>query len=365
MLHLRGRSVCVCVCLCLGLVAASTPALAAPKDGDDELRMQAQTLFDEGTKKAESDPRAALAAFRAAFEVQADFHVLYNIAYLYLRVADAPNAIRAYERYLRDGGDKVPLKRRREVELQLKRLRSNVGKVTVGAVAKDLDVRVDGVVVGRTPLSRPLSLVAGNHKLTLAPSGPNAPAAPKLERAVKVIAGDTVTVDFEEPKPPPPSVIAVPPAPPTAESDVTAAQAPPTAPAPAQDDGQQADPPPEPPRPAPASKRGAPVVPWVITGALAAGTGAAAYFTESASVQYGRLRNSFPITRQDLDGAQAKTQNLMTTTMVLGGATLFSAAIAAYLSFTARAATPRDERRPVALGPGPGLAGVSVEGSLP
>jgi hypothetical protein len=108
-----------------------------------------------------------------------------------------------------------------------------------------------------------------------------------------------------------------------------------------------------------------PIAPWVITGALAAGTGAAAYLTLNANAQYARLRNSFPITRQDLDQAQGKTQSLLTTTMVVGGATLFAAAIATYLTFSAPTEAPRDDRRRVALGPGPGLAGVSLHGTLP
>jgi hypothetical protein len=361
MLHVCGgsvkssrklRSMVLAGAAFVGTMAPARTILAAPNElRDDERRMQAQTLFEEGTKKADTNPRAALVAFRAAFDVQPDFHVLYNIGYLYLRVADAQNAIRAYERYLRDGGDKVPPKRRREVDLQLQRLRSNVGKLTLGASAKDLDVRVDGVVVGRTPLGRTLTLGAGSHKVTLAPAGATTPTA---QRAVMVVAGGAVTVDFEEPKPAP-SIVAIPaPAP----VDVAASSSPSA-------DDESAGPPVSAPPPPPADAGGVPIAPWVITGALAAGTGAAAYLTLNANAQYARLRNSFPITRQDLDQAQGKTQSLLTTTMVVGGATLFAAAIATYLTFSAPTEAPRDDRRRVALGPGPGLAGVSLHGTLP
>ena len=58
----------------------------------------------------------------AAYEIQANFRVLYNIGRACLKVADKECAARSFEQYLKDGGTDIPSKRRKEVEGELRAL---------------------------------------------------------------------------------------------------------------------------------------------------------------------------------------------------------------------------------------------------
>ena len=194
------------------LVAMSTAASAAG-DESDERRMQAQTLYDQGVKLEGSDPKAALVALRSSYEIHANFRVLYNIARVCQKLGDKECASRSFEQYLKDGGTEIPAKRRKEVEHELKSISSrNATTLTIKTSISGAFVKIDGSVVGRTPLPQPVPVSAGNHKVVLVADGN------VIEKSVHVAANTAETVELEakkeEPAPPPPPAPAPAPAPP-------------------------------------------------------------------------------------------------------------------------------------------------------
>jgi hypothetical protein len=73
-----------------------------------------------------------------------------------------------------------------------------------------------------------------------------------------------------------------------------------------------------------------------VTGAFAIGTVVAAVLTESRYSAYVDKRESFPITRSEVDDAQSSARTLFVVTSALGAATLACAGMATYFTFFAR-----------------------------
>src|SRR5690606_14903072 len=138
---------------------------------------------------ADSDPKGALQAFRLSYEIRPDFHVKYKIARVCLRLGDKDCARAAFEQYLKDGGKEIPTKRRKEVEAELKALGGKTTKdgasLAIKSSVEGAYVKVDGVVVGRTPLDKPVPVSAGSHKVVLVVDGN------VVEKTVSVATGAT------------------------------------------------------------------------------------------------------------------------------------------------------------------------------
>jgi hypothetical protein len=175
--------------------------------------MLAQSLYEQGIKLAETDAKGALKAFRQSYEIQPDFHVLYNIGKVCSKLFDTPCAIKAYEQYLKDGAAEVPAKKKKEVETELKTLAKAAGTtITIKTSVKGADVQIDGASVGKTPLDKPLIVKEGSHKVVLVQG--NTP----VEKTVKVALGTNENVELEpakkeEPVAPAPAPAPPPPAP--------------------------------------------------------------------------------------------------------------------------------------------------------
>lgn len=324
------RCAVLLVTLVLVLLAPAR-ATAAPSDGDAR-RKEAQTFFEKGVKlEKEGDSKAALVAFRAAYVAYPSFRVLYNVGQLCGRMGDNACAVRAYEQYLRDGGADVPAPRRESVEAELRGLSRTVGLLSLRSNAVGDEVRIDDEPVGRMPIAEPVPVNAGTHKVVLVHDKRS------VEQTVKVASGETAIVQLDVP----PEESAAPPAlvvPPVA-----------TTPAPT---GEAAP-----------SGRKVPVVPWVITGVLVAATAVSGILAASAYGSYQDKRETFPVTRDELDDAQGSARNLFVLTSVLGAATVISAGVAGYFTFWPRPRTAAGTGTRVGFAAGPG--GVSIVGVLP
>ena len=328
------------------VVAFAAPAFAAD-DESDERRMQAQSLYDQGMKLEGTDPKAALVALRSSYEIQANYRVLHNIARVCQKLGDKECAVRSFGQYLKEGGTEIPAKRRKEIEHELKSLSRNATAIAVKSTVSGAFVKIDGSVVGRTPLPHPVPVSAGHHTVVLVADGN------VIEKTVHVHAGASETVELEPKKDDPPAPAPVPI--PAAPAPVEEAIAPPAPPAPV---GTKAQP--APARPA-RSEGGVPVVPWIVAGTFAAATGVTGYLTASASSDYEALKTQYPVSRQELDDAHGKGRDLLLVTSVLGAATVVSVGVAAYFTFFRRSPAPQDKKVGVAVGP----TGISIHGALP
>lgn len=320
----RARAALVSVALMTvaSIASADPPAKPAASVPGDAAKKEAQALFSQALKQAESgDQRAALTSFRAAYDKYPSFRVLYNIGQLCARLGDGACSVRAYEQYLRDGGADVPAKRRTEVEAEVTALSRTVATLTITSNVAGAEVFIDDTLVGRTPLAAPIPVNAGAHAVVLVNDGK------KIERSFNAVSGDAATLDIQVPK---------------VEPVVTVVE-------------KEA-----PERPAaPPPRRPFPVVPWAVTGGFAVATAVTGILAASAYSSFKDKRDDFPITREELDDAQGSARNLLLLTGLFGTVTVVSAGVAGYFTFLAPG--PAAPRVGLAVSP----RGVLLQGTLP
>jgi len=80
---------------------------------------------------------------------------------------------------LREGQDQIPSEERLQVEAQIKSLEAFLGELEVTTEPSGALLTIDGREIGRTPLSEPIRLAAGTHKIAASLDG-----RPTVERTV-------------------------------------------------------------------------------------------------------------------------------------------------------------------------------------
>lgn len=323
------RTTALCALLSLSALLASGEARAqAKKDAPAEADKSAAASkhFKSGVAfYKDRDFSAALVEFKLAYELLPNYNVLYNLGQTARELKDWAAALSAFERYLRDGGSKVPAPRAKEVQAAVEELRQKVGKIKITTNVEGAEILVDDVAVGKAPLPDSVLVNAGRRKLSATSSG-YTPA----QRMVDVAAAAETDASLELVKigastPPPP-------------------------------------PPPEEPPPNPSTPIGA----WIAL----AGTGAGAIVTGVmgglAISARGTLKDElgkFPGNKQAISDAQSKTKALALGADVTLGITAAGAVTTAVLfALASRAPQKAPEKAPPAVSVQVGPTGVWVSG---
>ena len=272
------------------------------------------SLYDE------NNFRGALVEFQKAYELAPSYKILFNIAQVEMELQDYAGALKAYARYMKEGGPDVPVDRATQINAELERLRGRVGFLVV-QTAPGAQVLVDDVQVGYAPLAEPVPVAAGQHRVTVTASGRD-----PINRVFDVAGKETVTAALAIEAP-----VGVAPRP------ITPLVA--TAPA-----------------LGPKSKTPAYAM-WGVTGAFAIGAGMFAAVAHADSNDLTALRNTYPVTADQLASLRSKTVRAAAITDVLGGTAVVSAALAIYLTVTRRD-KPREQALTLEVAP----TGVGVMG---
>jgi len=286
--------------LLVATVSASADSERSPAEGAPE---QARQSFQRGVELYdEHDLNGAEVEFQRAYSLARNFRILYNLGQIAQERHDYAAAQDFYYRYLRDGGPQIAPDRVQTVENELAKLTTRVGRLNIVYDAPGAEVLIDNLSVGRTPLPAPVTVNLGRRRVDLKPRH----GAP-LVRFVDVPGGDTVTLPLasEEPEPVPPS-----------HEELPAVQL-------------------QTPAPIPAENRSRSVgVAWTCTGVLAVGTVVAAVVAYRESRDLRGLRQSYPVTREELDSKQhsVRVAGWVTDGLLAGTAAL--SAVSLYLTFT-------------------------------
>jgi hypothetical protein len=263
---------------------SSTLALAAPSQPTqsqmDEARRRyarALELSDEGNYDD------ALLELQRAYALAPTYRLLYNLGVVSVAVHDYVKAIDYYNRYLSEGGADIEAARAAEVQAQLERLRTRIAKVTIDANVAGAEVSVDDVVVGTSPLTSPITVNAGRHKITAVSSG-YFPAS----SVVEVAGNESKKVSLSLLRP--------------------------------------ASSPPE--------KPSRPIVwiGWGVTAALGVGTAVTGVLALNAESDYDKTVGTFGVTDNDVNSAYKKMRTWSITSDVLLGTTVVAAAISLYIT---------------------------------
>ncbi len=332
-LRLWSRGIALVLCV-------ATPALAQGQDvaHDDpaDAMGEAQARFRRGLELyAEDDFRAALVEFQRAYELAPSFRILYNIAQVQFQLQDYAGSLRSFERYLQEGADRIDAARRQDVEKDMERLRTRVASITISTEHDGVEVYVDDVLVGVTPL--PSLLVSSGRRRVRARLEGHAP----VTHVVDVAGAEEATLRLQfdvahvqpglaEPKLPDPAPVA------------PRLEAPTPALSPVPDGSEE------------------PAVPWVgwtITGVLAAGAATTGIMAVRASSDLQDLRGTPNVGSEALEDASSDAKRWALATDVLGIGAVVAGGISLYLTLD-RDAEPRGAPG-VRWGLGPGSLGVA------
>jgi tetratricopeptide (TPR) repeat protein len=140
----------------------AAPAAAAPSP--DEARAAAHVHFDKGLA-ASNEQRfgEAEVEFEKAHELWPDYRVLYNIGKVRVALGRFAEAVDAWEGYLDQGGAAIADDRRQEIAEAVTAALAHVATLTVRVAPGGAEVRLDGRLVGVSPLAAPLRMTEGKH----------------------------------------------------------------------------------------------------------------------------------------------------------------------------------------------------------
>jgi tetratricopeptide (TPR) repeat protein len=210
------------VALAMGVLLTSTAAAAADGAGKAD-KDEARRRFEVGVAEAKAGAyREAIADFQRAYELSPNFAVLYNVATAQAALGDSASALASYERYLAEGGAKIPDARKVKVTAEMKDLVPRTGSIVVRVSPDGARVTVDGAPVdaGAIAAAQPIRVNIGIRKLAATLDG-HVP----VDATVTVESGDVAKVTLTlsiagdaaaSPGPaalPPPVIVLPPPAP--------------------------------------------------------------------------------------------------------------------------------------------------------
>jgi hypothetical protein len=276
----------------------------------------AEGRFNRGIQLyRDGDYAPALVEFRRAYELSQNYRVLYNIGQVSYQLKDYAGALRAFEGYLSGGEKQIPADRRAEVTKEVERLRLRVGTLKIKIDQPDVEILIDDVSVGKTPLAAPVLVSAGHRKL-VASKGRNA-----VTKIIEVGGGEAIEVPIElnvEQQAQPSEV-------PTGREQVQSPK----------------------PRTYVATKSSNLWIFGAATGALAGGAALTGTFALLASSSLDDERGTLGSTKESRESTASRAKTLAIVTDVLWGATAVMAGVSLYITLKggrpqqpANAATP-------------------------
>ena len=171
----------------LASLVVLSPALAFAQPAAPDA--QARGAFDRGIADVDAGRFAnAVAAFEESYRLRPVAVVLFNLAGAYSRLGRHQQAIATYERYLAEGGARLPPDRVQSVRERIAELRRDLPVVVLHIRPAPFTLTVDGRP--QTVTGDELALDPGNHLLVV-----SAPAHAAQQREVQLAPGGRVTWD--------------------------------------------------------------------------------------------------------------------------------------------------------------------------
>jgi len=179
------------------------PKTDAPKADASDPVERARVHYERGLQLFnEENYDAALFEFERAYELAPSYKILYNMGRIQRQQHNYAAAMRSYARYLQEGAAAVPADRKAEVEGEIAILKPRIALLTVKVNVDGADVYADDIpvctatiessCVGKSPLVAPILVNGGRHKITATKKG-YAPAS----TLVSVVGSDTLDVKLD------------------------------------------------------------------------------------------------------------------------------------------------------------------------
>lgn len=137
-----------------------------------DAKTEAAAHFDRGLALAEQGSyQEAIPEFNRAYELSPHFAVLYNLGQTYVALQESVYAVQALRRYLSEGAAQVPASRRTQVEATIAREERNIATVTFHSNIGGAVIVIDGVEVGRSPMTEGVQVKAGPRVVSASAPG--------------------------------------------------------------------------------------------------------------------------------------------------------------------------------------------------
>jgi hypothetical protein len=274
-----------------------------------DAHRRALDLFDRG-QYAE-----ALTEFKRAYNLAPSFRIQYNVGLSQVALGDPAAAVEAFGIYLKEGGDRIPEPRRKQVEAEVARLSKQLASLTLDVDERGSDVTLDGAPLAQGPLSRQLRLNQGKHTVSVR----SADGTLKTQ-TVQLAGGQEQRLHFE------------------ARSESAEAPRPtvPASSAPAQPEARPA--------------RTLTYVAWGVTGVLGASAAITGVLALNAHADEHDAQLRQGVSPGELSAARDKVGNLALATDVLLVGTAVAAGVSLYL--TLKPSGQREATTALVLGPG-------------
>ena len=289
-----------------------------------QKQQRARVHYDRGLQLVSEEAySAALLEFERAYELSPSYKILYNLGSIHVFLNEFAAALGAYERYLEEGGERIPAARRAEVRKEIRALTVRVGVIRIEINIEGAEVRVDNRIVGTSPLSEPVRVDPGRHRVEASKQGFVA-----ASRVVTVVGSDVLAValKLEEPE--------------TRVERRTIVVA-------------------EDPRP-----RRRALAAWISSGAVLLGGVTTGVFALRAANDLDDAKAAGPAQRADLDSKSDNQKKLTIITDVLLGVAVAGVGISTYLSIVAGKKKKEHERENQATDVSFGPTSIWVTGSF-
>lgn len=169
---------------------APAPAQAQPaaaSGADDPI-----AHFNRGLELyQEQDYNGALIELRRAYELAPTYKMLFNIGQVCYQLNDYACALRSFEEYLKEGSGSITPERRAEVDREIKKLVSRIGRLEVVTNVPGVEISIDDVLLGTTPFASSLIVSAGKRRITATKDGYVA-----INRVVEVAGTDSMRLEL-------------------------------------------------------------------------------------------------------------------------------------------------------------------------
>jgi len=287
---------------------AAASAAAAPAAPSEATIKEARDHYEAGLALySDGEFQRAAIEFDRAYELVPNYRALYNIGQVRIQLHNYARATKALQAYLKEGGTKIDADRKKSVMDDLEMLATRTATLALTSNEDGAELKVDGELAGMTPLSEPLLLDTGEHRIGISKLG-----FVTREISVTLASRDSqsMQLDIQKEQAAAGPVVVVAPQNPQS-SDRTA---------------------------------------WIwgtwsATAAFAAGSAVTGVLGIKAANELDEMRSTVGSTRGELDSAQRRAQTLLTTADILGGAAIVTGSIALYLTLSKPAGPEKAKKR--------------------
>ena len=173
------------------LLAGGPHALA-----DGNRNAEAKIQFQQGIElfKDEKFEQAAI-SFERAYELRPSYKILWNIAQTENMMGHYAAAMKAYVRYIEEGGINVKSERKKISLEEIERLKSLVGSITVNCDIENADILLDNELKGKTPLKEKIFVDLGRHNVKVVKMNKTL-----FSQTIKIAGGQSRTIEVIPPQ---------------------------------------------------------------------------------------------------------------------------------------------------------------------